>query len=659
MDQKHHLILLLCLVVVAACDSDAKPAPEPGELDRGSAALDAMPLTLPGCDPSRLVGLTRNSCPAATGQWQGRKLFPGTSNVVDANGYTYCRYQWQGDPQSVSFAGLPRDPVHGGLASTWLVSDCPVVVALGEGQAETALRSVAEAYHQGYRAQLGRADKLPVLRNSLGIARRPQPTLVSVLDTAEDGPIDAEREGDAHGRLVGSIISDLSCPRSQGSGCASTVQGTKVLSPDPRDQARSVRSVAYVAELAAEIIALMQRTSGNVVLNLSIGYPASYAELVGGGAGGYHTATQALMAALDYATCHGALVIAAAGNSTDGPMLEASENEPMYPAAFTQLTTWSCSARPLLHAAGGVMPDDAPLVNERPGSRPELVAPSYLVTQHVKNTQVSALGLQTGTSFGAAAVSAAAALVWSYLPELDAEGVMARVRQAALTLPGLEADFCPYGAACARVGRISMCSTLQRTLVEVCARPEFAASCSSMPALSCQTPQASRGAYVSAPVGKILSMAQPVDVQWQALKGTACAGDRVYGTRTATALSAMCASDNFPNALDAPFELGTQPAGEGCRSCGVYKPIGAGDPDKLIIGLKPGYLVSALNGLTLVDDAGGTYAIGAEAALAQGDGLIAIPLKSKIKGKTAVLTHKLDGADTSVTSHIPIWDDAP
>jgi hypothetical protein len=203
----------------------------------------------------------------------------------------------------------------------------------------------------------------------------------------------------------------------------------------------------------------------HLVLNLSLGWSGRF--------GGPEAppslppAAAAVYAALEDASCRGALVFAAAGNTHGGPDEPAG---PIYPGGWEARRAPSrarCQSlletgayvpdyafpapgqpdrRSLVYAAGGVRADDTPIFNARQNAEPALVA----FADHAIAASLAVAGettpTLTGTSVGTAVVSAAAAAVWQLRDSLDVPRLL-RVLSFTGTDTGRDADFCLGGRA--------------------------------------------------------------------------------------------------------------------------------------------------------------------------------------------------------------------
>ena len=195
-----------------------------------------------------------------------------------------------------------------------------------------------------------------------------------------------------------------------------------------------------------------------MILNLSLGWDG---ELFGGLEEDIEqmpVAVQAVYRALEVASCHGALVVAAAGNGTGGPN---GGSGPLLPGAWENriapdfdtclqlgvtpdpmevpVNPDPAQYRPLIHAVGGVDPAGDPLANARPNAMPRLAALGRhgVAESHLGGEPTATL---TGTSVSSLVSSAAAAAVWYYAPELRANEVMQRIYDTAKPL-AMTADF--------------------------------------------------------------------------------------------------------------------------------------------------------------------------------------------------------------------------
>lgn len=133
--------------------------------------------------------------------------------------------------------------------------------------------------------------------------------------------------------------------------------------------------------------------------------------------------------AVDYATQHGVLLVAAAGNSAE------QGNPPVYPAALigrSGLVVGAASpggARASFSTTGQFVDVLAPGVNVLGALAAGI--PSGYFTPAVTPGANGAYGYGSGTSFAAPEVSGAAALVWAANPALDAQSVAATIEGTA------------------------------------------------------------------------------------------------------------------------------------------------------------------------------------------------------------------------------------
>jgi hypothetical protein len=210
-------------------------------------------------------------------------------------------------------------------------------------------------------------------------------------------------------------------------------------------------------------------SSPRLVINLSLGWERLDNEALESGRGPH----AAVLAAMRFGSCHGALMVAAAGNTKDELCPEQYVGA-LAPARFEQLAAptaaecallgyvpqWTASYpifagggayAPLVHAVGGLDEADEALINARVGAMPRLAA---LGANGIVDPGADAL---SGTSVSAAVTSATAALLWSYRPELRPDQVMQLIYSSGWAT-GDVADFALTGSP--DVHRVSVCAAL-------------------------------------------------------------------------------------------------------------------------------------------------------------------------------------------------------
>jgi hypothetical protein len=239
-------------------------------------------------------------------------------------------------------------------------------------------------------------------------------------------------------------------------------------------------------------------------------------------------AALAVRQAITHAVCKGAVVVAAAGNrstgqtATTGPMFPAvwetvpaptreecmlfedgvsngawvtyesamaSRGTPIFGSSntFTTATTTARSTlsryqplyRPLVYSVGAVDAADEILANHRRGARPRQAAPGALgggvwAVDWVRLSAGDPMAFTgteslTGTSISAAAVSAVAAVLWAYRPEIAVWNMMQGVYASGVSLDPyrggstpVRAEYCVGNTGCGTmpVRRVSVCGAL-------------------------------------------------------------------------------------------------------------------------------------------------------------------------------------------------------
>jgi hypothetical protein len=565
-----HAVVLLALAALACTPPDAAMEEGPA-LARREFALDAgaPPCPIAGgncvpvapaipdaeaCPATRWIAVLSNDdpdpnsdCPPpppsnSEGSWTASRLFGSTAGrwALPPGLQRFCVYNWNAMGRTVPSsttvnalkAKLDPDAVR-------VDSDCHVVAPLGTSN---TLKAAWQTLHTDFHAQTGRVASLPSGQLP------PAKVRVAVVDSSphryEGGDAVEDRLG--HGHAMGRVIRELGCPDAGAGACITQVANHLALplvAPNVRDivhggyfgeQTRLAQSIHVAvsdwrSHNAGYVPSGEDRTlQPRLVVNLSLAWDPRYkGEYSGDPALELPAPVYAVHEAIRHARCHGALVIAAAGNDPGGP---GDLPGPMYPAGWEQKrapTSAECEAfeepaydsepddgtllfpparagayQPLVYAVGGVRADDTPLENSRPGGRPRLAAPGAhaLAADFNSSGVLVPTDVLTGSSISAATVSGIAATVWGYRPALTGPEVMELVRQGSVSL-GTPADFCLGGNPCPWIAedprrdirRVSLCKALTQ---QACAMP--GGLCPDPKLFRCGT----RGAY-SAPLPQL------------------------------------------------------------------------------------------------------------------------------------------------------------
>jgi hypothetical protein len=461
----------LACALLCACDGEFEPetadAPAPADIPADAPATLAAPAPAPALgdtfdacpDHRKIAFVGPGACVDRTGPkgtWQAVELFAADTPPLAGAGEpplalaSYCQFTWNSsEPPQPAYLGTFDD-------SAGLESDCEVVW----GQADALTERLApglRATHLDHLDVVDPATLPPAPRVDVSVA---------VLDSAPNAVVEARS---AHGESVGAMIGSVACP---GAGpCPVKIRYGLVL---PHIDATHVDwdfggYYGSQGELAQAIYGAVERwrssgESDHLVINLSVAWEPI---LFGGDEGDpalMPAPARAVFHALQYASCHGALIVAAAGNATG----DACQDGAMAPAIWADFSapgdaickvygvqnTSSSPAYPLLHAVSGIGRDDLPLHDTRVGGRPRLTAPAFLAVGGPDTQPTTPL---TGTSLSAAAVTGMAALVWSYNDKLPAGAVAQRIYDTAITLkPYTTASFGPADP----IRRASSCRAL-------------------------------------------------------------------------------------------------------------------------------------------------------------------------------------------------------
>jgi hypothetical protein len=451
---------LVALAAVLAAPSAALAGWEqlpPATAAGGRESLDQLPRHMQeACPPNQWVGYLlspREPCAAPReargGRWMLSRPFAESG---DAELRRYCIYKFAPNPgvspERADISALPNVP--------WmrLERDCDVVSPLAADY-----EKVHEAKAEGYAAQLGVADNWMI---PAGLAKIRIAIVDSGVENNPDGP---STDRSNHAQTTGAVALSIACRHGDGPGCAARLTNHLALPRVTRYQLDEVRGGYYGSLLEAALGMydamhrfLVEGTDERLVVNMSFGWDEQW--------GGRDPQTTRLPARLvhevaRYSACHGALLVAAAGNRNvpdfDGPMFPAGWEREEADCAPASVTTY----RPLVHAAGAVDGGDRMIPTGRPGAAPRIEAPGmqaavYVLWDNLTKQRTPAL---TGTSMAAAATSGTAALVWGLRPDLAPADVMEIVYASGERL----GRFATFGlfAPTAEQRRLSVCRAVR------------------------------------------------------------------------------------------------------------------------------------------------------------------------------------------------------
>lgn len=492
--------------------------------------------------------------------WKRSKLFQATDPAEPAlDGY--CMYTWKDDTTQPTPETLPvLDGVPGAKSTD---SDCAAVAALGLGETQAITELLAGSLWSSFTQQIDAPSGLPP-------AAGPGRVRVAVIDS---WPSDAAIGQLPHGFGMAGIADGLTC-RLFAPGGTCPVETTphlalNLLAPRERDNmeggyfghfgrlARQIQDAVLTWKAAAVT------PDDRLVINLSVGWDPVFNQPDGGGP---ISPVAAVRDAIEWATCEGVLVIAAAGNTSGGAV---PGDGPTFPAAWAdQPAKAGCAACPpgvtcpLLYAVGGVDGASRALSNARAGSRPLLAAPAFAVPGlkdlGAAGGATEIVGPFTGSSVAAAGVAGAAAMVWAHDTDLGAKAVMDRLYATGVDL-GVPADFC-LAQPCGNVFRVSLCAALAATGVP----------------LTCDPPKATDdlNPTVSTDQQTVIEakVDPPSDLDGTGLsttEGDAVCGDVLVDTAVAERAVSACPLTELPTSL-LNVAIDPQPGPNPCPPCTMF-----------------------------------------------------------------------------------------
>jgi len=406
----------------------------------------------------RWIG-TAKTCMAPS-EWIAERMFP-TSNLPFGLG-DFCLYTWSKMGQGVV-------PTSGDVSRLFSVSqaqnlteDVPVVFPNTLPSTEEV--AFLSGLRAAVRAHVGDASLLP------GVPPAPAVRVV-VIDSAADAPSGHIVPGASrHGDTLAHLIEDIVCTiTSSGRRCAAEV--TTVLALPWIERGVLGTNGGYIGTLA-DLARAIERavstwqhdrakapstTPARLLLNLSLGWEDTPGIADCSKTSSIPTSSPAglVQQALQYAASQGALIIAAAGNDSGGPLPRTGL---LCPGRYQAVPRATDPSQALLVAISGVDYQDHPLETARPGGI----------------TGIAGLGLGgvawnsgdpvppplTGSSVATAVVSAVGALVWTAQPSWTPGQVTTAVYDGGMDVGA--ADACPLSIPACRSHRASVCGALQK-----------------------------------------------------------------------------------------------------------------------------------------------------------------------------------------------------
>ncbi|MDI1449100.1 S8/S53 family peptidase [Polyangium sp. 6x1] len=513
---------LVALGAVLAPGLACSPAPPPCPPPEGD----------PGCTGQRWIAIENPSdvCPVdPLGIWTEDKLFKGPVGGPPPALARYCVYEWTG--ARVNPGAKQCLPYGANGPGDDEINQLQAVVGAGAELGEDCIDTAPLGYEEdaaGWaRKSFGRrAGGVDSFSSSPMDPTLPRPVRIVAADTSPDALSGGIAIGQSrHGDTVAHVARDLACPGGEAAPCAAHV--TTALGLPRTDLANPLSTsptqggfFGTEGDLAQAVERLVlswrnEITAGQgdarLVINLSVGWEDvpgrnnCAPEKLAQNPESLAPPARAVLDAMRYAACHGALLLAAAGNDTGGPtpasglvcparweeiaMPDAATCNALVGAPFVE--TWTgrfpsfprrpAAANPapydrVVYAVGGVDQGDEPLVPGRPLARPRIAAlgllaaawdmtPNAAVTPNANGQPPTPPPLLTGTSVSTAVASAIAAGMWAYNPARTAPEILDAIYQSGVVLQQnganvrADPDTCVGTNACA-VHRLSLCRAL-------------------------------------------------------------------------------------------------------------------------------------------------------------------------------------------------------
>lgn len=538
----------LGLVFAQGCGGAPLPA-EALKIRSASMPIVSCPPSqgLAACTGRRFVGIfdpkALPDCPVdSKGIWTQSRLFPKAAADKNLVLSKYCVYEWTG--LHIQPFPLKSDlcPVYGssGPAKPDLdvLNTLPGLLEVGEDcidtgplQTQNSQASYEETFSLWARETFfNAANGVHPLPTS---PRSPTPVRLIAIDTSPDAQLPSGGillGQNRHGDSLAHIARSLACPDGENNPCSAKVSTSLGL---PRYDLANPLAVNTIngglfgteSDLAVSIEravrqwriqALAGQDSPRLILNLSIGWENDAIRKScmsldpNNPLSGAQPPSKSVADALRFASCHGALVFAAAGNDSGGSNPASGL---VCPAQWESLAAPNASAckallgdfaaqwaeryptlplRPaggfsaydrLLYAVSGVDQGDEALVPARANASPRLSAlgllgtgwdasANFSVTPNANGVAPSIPPAMTGSSVATAVASATAAAVWAYAPQLTAPEVLNIIHSSGLQRQVAGALLSDNTGVCAlssppgicEVRRVSLCAALENVL---------------------------------------------------------------------------------------------------------------------------------------------------------------------------------------------------
>jgi hypothetical protein len=384
----------------------------------------------------------------APSTWKASRLF--STGPLGGGLDRLCVYRWKPviPPTQAELHNLFT-----GSGADGLVEDVPVVYqAAGFSPAEIGLLG---GLRTSLATQVGGAGLLPRPPGAQTPAAR-----IVVVDTADDAAAGQIRPGlSRHGDTLAHLIEDLVCLPGPPIGRPCAAEVTTALALEGGVGTLSDLAGAIDRALALWLTGLKSApttTPARLIFNLSLGWEdqPGIADCSAQLSSASALPVRAVAGILQFAAAQGALIIAAAGNDSGGPVPRSGL---VCPGRYQATPRTGVPGQSLVVAVSGLDYQDRPLANARPGSITGIAGLGFGgVAWNPADPPPPPL---TGSSVSTAVVSAVSALVWSQQATWNAVQVTRAVYDGGIPLGGASA--CPLSLPMCASHRSSVCGALR------------------------------------------------------------------------------------------------------------------------------------------------------------------------------------------------------
>ncbi|MFK8031404.1 MAG: hypothetical protein AB8G18_14300 [Gammaproteobacteria bacterium] len=647
------MFTVCCWSAVAHAEAESSRARQSitcGSSDNLSPPTDACLQPNSADTAWRYVGQTAGQpCPDDIPGWTSQRLFDNAEIPFQTGLSNYCVFESNvTNPNSAPLTNrlCSVDPGFD-QCLTQLNRDSASLAPMASDSANL----MWEGFREFFLEQIGSFGALPV---------GPQNVRLSILDSEPTG-FNQDRNGSgvsSHGFTLLNIVRDSICPtigpcpvqlRSQLALPMQRCGSNTGFCIDPSQGGYAGTIGQLATAIYTEVENWRAASVNKLVINLSLGWDSFYGD--DDPINSSRVSVQAVYRALNYASCRGALVIAAAGNRVTGPT---AMTGPILPGGWEDVTapdavmcnnlfgftpdplTIAGSYRPLIYAVSSVDETGA-AAETRPGGEPRLTAfGDHAVAPVNEGATPFPTQILTGSSVGSVVVASAAAAAWTIANNASPHQIMQELYSSGVDL-GRSAAFCntTQSECTDEVRRISICGAVDKVCTSLTAGP--------CPDFNCALPDDVRPGVSEVELVSLFAGASTValDMFTSQEAFDDCRTGYVLNYEPGTNIDNPCPQSQYFGLQATPWTDG-QPEGQFCPTCtDVYH-----SPGKLYLEIDSG-LEGTLKDITLIC---GVNAFRVDGELVAGSKLVLTEIPQGCEFENVAMAYSLDNGSGNLSS---------